>query len=143
MESGLPPLPPWKQLQRAEALLIETNYTGAAESLTVLLIDFPQSKEAQTVRRLLRLVRAKGASPPAEASDGCTGQDARLIKHQMDIKAALLAFYSRLPDERRAVFDSLFGPGTFLTPDLSLAGVLFTLQQVEATQAKARKDAIF
>jgi hypothetical protein len=134
------PLPdsPRKLLQKAEANLTSSDLPGATETLNTLLSAFPRSEEAQTVRRLLGLVRANARNPEG-VPGSFTEADAAQFKRQIEIKESLLRHYASLPAERRANYNALFGPRTFSEPDLSLNGVLATLRQVEATQARVRR----
>ena len=127
----------WGLMFKAEAEIRRTDLSAVADTLNLIVREFPQSHEAQTTLGLVRFARQEGATPYVSPVFSCTLVDVREIKKSFDSMEAVAKKYHSVSGEKRRAIDAAFGPGTFSSPNLSLDGLLNAMRQMEATRQKA------
>jgi len=128
---------PWTLMTKAETEIRNGDADQVAYELNTILSDFPQSHEAQTVIGLILLARQKGITPYEGNVSSCTQADLQSLKKSFDSMQLIAKSYYSAPADKRQAIDTIFGPGTFSSPDLSLDGLLNAMRQLDAARQKA------
>lgn len=128
---------PWTLMSKAEIEIRNGNIGQATDTLNTILHEFPQSHEAQTVIGLIRMARQKGDTAYEGSVSSCTQSDVQSLKKSFDSMEQIAKNYYSAPADKRQAIDTIFGPGTFSSPNLSLDGLLNALRQMQAGVRKA------
>lgn len=128
----------WELQKIAESALRSDAFDRASETLTKILQDHPNSPEATTIRSLVSYARANGGHDKFRGRiNECRPTDAKGLKSFLQSMETIAGSYNSSPAEKKSAVDTIFGPGTFESPVLTLQGVLNCLTQLEAARKKA------